>query len=91
MQNLGMAVILTLPLPLPLTLTLTLTQVGKVVRAVSKYTRYTRTVYAFGGIGGEDEYLSTAEVYDPASDSSWAQVTSLASASARVGIAAAAL
>ena len=39
-------------------------------------------LYVFGGIGGEDddeERLSTAEVYDPASDS-WAQVTSLTSA-----------
>jgi N-acetylneuraminic acid mutarotase len=33
-------------------------------------------LYVFGGIGGEDEYLSTAEVYDPALDS-WAQATSL--------------
>ena len=34
-------------------------------------------LYVFGGIGGEyDEYLSTAEFYDPASDS-WAQVSSL--------------
>ena len=35
-------------------------------------------LYVFGGVGGEDddEYLSTAEVYDPASDS-WAQGSSL--------------
>ena len=33
-------------------------------------------LYVFGGIGGEDEYLSTAEVYDPASDS-WAQESKL--------------
>jgi N-acetylneuraminic acid mutarotase len=45
-------------------------------------------LYVFGGFAGF-EHLSTAEVYDPASDSSWAQVTSLASA--RMGIAAAAL
>ena len=38
------------------------------------------TATAFGGIGGEaNEVLSTAEVYDPASNS-WAQVTSLTSA-----------
>ena len=39
-------------------------------------------LYVFGGLGGIDggaEYLSTAEVYDPASNS-WAEVTSLASA-----------
>ena len=39
-------------------------------------------LYVFGGVGGVDEdsdCLSTAEVYDPASDS-WAQVTSLTSA-----------
>jgi len=41
-------------------------------------------LYVFGGVGGvdddgNDERLSTAEVYDPASDS-WAQVTSLTSA-----------
>ena len=44
-------------------------------------------LYVFGGVdaGG---YLSTAEVYDPASDS-WAQVTSLTSA--RSGTVAAAL
>ena len=39
-------------------------------------------LYVFGGIGGEDNVeddLSTAEVYDPASNS-WAQVTSLTSA-----------
>ena len=32
-------------------------------------------LYVFGGFDGK-EWLSTAEVYDPASDS-WAQVTSL--------------
>jgi len=37
-------------------------------------------LYVFGGTGeDDDEGLSTAEVYDPASDS-WAQVTSLTSA-----------
>ena len=40
-------------------------------------------LYVFGGMGGEDDEhekeLSTAEVYDPASDS-WAPVTSLTSA-----------
>ena len=40
-------------------------------------------LYVFGGRSadddGDDEFLSTAEVYDPASDS-WAQVTSLAHA-----------
>ena len=46
-------------------------------------------LYVFGGRGGEyNEDLSTAEVYDPASDS-WAQVTSLTSA--RMGTVAAAL
>ena len=35
-------------------------------------------LYVFGG-KDDEEYLSTAEVYDPASDS-WAQVTSLTSA-----------
>jgi kelch-like protein 20 len=35
-------------------------------------------LYVFGGLDG-DEYFSTAEVYDPASNS-WAQVTSLTSA-----------
>ena len=36
-------------------------------------------LYVFGGYGGPQERLSTAEVYDPASDS-WAPVTSLTSA-----------
>ena len=36
-------------------------------------------LYVFGGYGAGSERLSTAEVYDPASDS-WAQVTSLTSA-----------
>ena len=36
-------------------------------------------LYVFGGFGTGDERLSTAEVYDPASDS-WAQVSSLTSA-----------
>ena len=49
-------------------------------------------LYVFGGLGGEDdeheEDLSTAEVYDPASDS-WAKMTSLTSA--RGNLAAAAL
>ena len=44
-------------------------------------------VYVFGGEGAGGR-LSTAEVYDPASDS-WAQVTSLTSA--RMGTVAAAL
>jgi N-acetylneuraminic acid mutarotase len=35
-------------------------------------------LYVFGGVGGEGR-LSTAEVYDPASDS-WAQVSNLTSA-----------
>jgi len=39
-------------------------------------------LYVFGGMGedddGSEERLSTAEVYDPASDS-WAQVKNLAS------------
>ena len=33
-------------------------------------------LYVFGGYGAAYERLSTAEVYDPASDS-WAQVSSL--------------
>ena len=33
-------------------------------------------LYVFGGRDGDEEDVSTAEVYDPASDS-WAQVTSL--------------
>ena len=49
-------------------------------------------LYVFGGMGedddGSEERLSTAEVYDPASDS-WAQVTSLAAA--RIFLVAAAL
>ena len=36
-------------------------------------------LYVFGGYGAAMERLSTAEVYDPASDS-WAPVTSLTSA-----------
>ena len=36
-------------------------------------------LYVFGGYGAANERLSTAEAYDPASDS-WAQVTSLTSA-----------
>ena len=36
-------------------------------------------LYIFGGRDSDDAYLSTAEVYDPASDS-WAQVSSLISA-----------
>ena len=36
-------------------------------------------LYVFGGVGASNENLSTAEVYDPASNS-WAQVTSLTSA-----------
>ena len=35
-------------------------------------------LYVFGGYGAGTERLSTAEVYDPASDS-WAPVTSLTS------------
>jgi N-acetylneuraminic acid mutarotase len=35
-------------------------------------------LYVFGGHDSEGEILSTAEVYDPASDS-WAQVSSLTS------------
>ena len=35
-------------------------------------------LYVFGGTGGDEACLSTAEVYDPASDS-WALVTSLTS------------
>ena len=44
-------------------------------------------LYVFGG-GDDEGYLSTAEVYDPASDS-WAQVSNLTSA--RSGLVAAAL
>ena len=44
-------------------------------------------LYVFGGSGedddGDEEDFSTAEVYDPASDS-WAQVTSLTSARCRM-------
>ena len=36
-------------------------------------------LYVFGGIRGIDEYLSTAEVYSPATDS-WEQGSSLISA-----------
>ena len=36
-------------------------------------------LYVFGGLDSRERLVSTAEVYDPASDS-WAQVTSLTSA-----------
>ena len=45
-------------------------------------------LYVFGGYGAGSERLSTAEVYDPASDS-WAPVTSLTFG--RSGVAAIAL
>ena len=48
-------------------------------RQMHAYAAVGGKLYVFGGYGAASERLSTAEVYDPASDS-WAQVTSLTSA-----------